>query len=63
MRTSILIVLIFSMMTLTGCGKVSRSIANITGYSSLCINGVQYLQFASGATVAYNRDGKVVLCN
>ena len=39
-------------VSLSGCGWFDRKVtANITGYSTSCIEGVRYLQFASGATV------------
>lgn len=47
---------------MTACGKVEQLTAHYTGYSKMCIDGVSYIQFTSGATVQYNRDGKVVTC-
>ena len=47
---------------LTGCGSADKLEAKFTGYSTKCINGVEYLQFASGATVKYNTDGTISLC-
>lgn len=47
---------------LTGCGQVGRIVAKITGKSRSCIDGVEYLQFASGVTVAYNYDGSIKNC-
>jgi hypothetical protein len=31
----------------------------MNGYAEVCIDGVIYLQFPSGATVKYNRDGSI----
>jgi hypothetical protein len=45
-----------------GCGAMQRSAANISGYSKVCVDGVSYLQFPSGATVQFDRAGKVVGC-
>ena len=56
----ILLVVIIGM--LVGCGRVERTIANVTGYSTQCIDGVEYIQFASGASVAYNADGSIKKC-
>jgi len=46
-----------------GCGGFKRVEASITGYSFVCVEQVQYIQFASGVTVAYNTDGTVKTCN
>ena len=48
---------------LTGCGWFERKVtANVTGHAVACIEGVRYLQFPSGVTVQYDRDGKVRTC-
>lgn len=47
---------------LSGCGYVNRGIATFTDYSTICIKGVTYIQFTSGATPMYNIDGKLVGC-
>lgn len=61
MRVTILIV--FTSFALTGCGWFERKIvANFTGYSKVCIEGVTYLQFPSGVTPQYQSDGKLVIC-
>jgi hypothetical protein len=57
------VILSLLVLSLTGCGWFERKVvANFTGYGKMCVDGVQYLQFASGATVQYDKDGKVVLC-
>lgn len=48
---------------LSGCGAVSHGMAGLTGYSKVCVDGVSYLQFASGVTVQYDRLGNVAECN
>jgi len=49
--------------TLTGCGWYERKVvANITGYTKICVEGVTYLQFSSGATPQLNIDGRPVAC-
>jgi starvation-inducible outer membrane lipoprotein len=51
-------------VTLTGCGWYERKVvANITGYSKTCVEGVTYLQFSSGATPQVNLEGLPVACN
>ena len=59
MKTAILIL---ASALLTGCGWFDRVAAIATGYARVCVDGVEYLQFTSGATVAYTRDGKVKTC-
>jgi uncharacterized protein YceK len=58
-RSVALIAVLFS---LVGCGSIKRTTAQITGYSKTCVDGVSYIQFASGVTVQYDREGKVVRC-
>ena len=47
---------------LSGCGYVDRVAASATGHSTMCVEGVKYIQFTSGASVAYNKDGSVKTC-
>ena len=44
----------------TGSGH--RKVAEYTGYSTICVEGVEYIQFVSGASVKYMPDGKVKVC-
>lgn len=54
---------IFMCVVLSGCGAWDRFSAKVTGGASkTCHDGVLYLQFTSGATVAYNQDGTVKAC-
>lgn len=48
---------------LAGCGAMERSVATWTGWSRVCVAGVSYLQFTSGASVEYTPEGKVKTCN
>jgi hypothetical protein len=60
MKTAVLLLLA---LALTGCGWFDRKVtANLTGYSTSCIEGVRYLQFPSGVTVQYERDGRPKAC-
>jgi hypothetical protein len=55
-------ILIMSLL-LSGCGVIQRKVvANVTGWSRICVNGVSYLQFPSGVTVEVDRDGKPRPC-
>lgn len=56
------IVLLSIAITLTACGKIDRGVANLTGYSKSCIDGVSYIQFPSGASVEYEKDGSIKTC-
>ena len=49
-------------LALAGCGSIERSTAKWTGYSEMCVDGVVYIQFTSGATVKVDRNGKPVAC-
>ena len=50
------------MVALFGCGQANRATAVITGYSKVCVDHVSYIQFTSGASVAYGADGKIKKC-
>jgi|CXWL01.1.fsa_nt_gi hypothetical protein len=56
------VILVILFMT-QGCGWISRKLAWWTDYSEICVKGVLYYQFTSGASVAYNVDGSVKRCN
>jgi hypothetical protein len=57
------LIIFASALCLTGCGWFDRKLAAFTGDATkTCIGGVEYLQFTSGATVAYTPDGKVKTC-
>jgi uncharacterized protein YceK len=47
------------LITLSGCGSYNKSISDIQGHSEVTVDGVVYLQFPSGATVKYDKNGKV----
>jgi len=59
----VLALCMLSMTSLSGCGIGDKIEANLTGNSNHCIQGVEYIQFARGATVMYNVDGSIKLCN
>lgn len=58
----ITILLLLAVTALSGCGWFDRATATATGYARVCVDGVEYLQFTSGTTVAYSSDGKVKTC-
>lgn len=51
-------------LTLSSCGWFDRKLASVTGGGTAsCFRGVVYVQFTSGASVAYNTDGTIMLCD
>ncbi len=54
--------IVFGISMLSGCGQVDRHVAQWTGHSKHCVEGVKYIQFTNGATVMYNIDGSIVTC-
>jgi hypothetical protein len=48
--------------SVSGCGNFDRHVANITGSSEPCIDGVNYIQFRSHASVKYTREGRMATC-
>jgi hypothetical protein len=49
---------------LSGCGMGERLVSYVVGGGFKdCEDGVVYLQFTSGATVAYNTDGSIKTCD
>ncbi len=57
-----IIILTASVFMLTSCGKISQADAQLNGYSSICVDGITYLQFTSGATAKIDSNGKPVKC-
>jgi len=64
MKRLLLLLIIASTLSLGGCGRVSRWVAGWTGDGvHTCIEGVSYIQFTSGASVAYDKTTKQIkLC-
>lgn len=56
-------ILVILAAIMCSCGGINRADAVLTGHSKVCVDGVQYIQFTSGASVAYTTDGKIKLCN
>jgi len=56
--------IIFSLPLLSGCGEIERNIAQITGYSIICVKetGTSYVQFPSGVAPLMTKDGDIVPC-
>lgn len=50
------------LLGLSGCGSYRKTVADITGYTKVCVNHVEYLQFPHGVTVQRNQHGGVVTC-
>jgi len=59
-----LTVVLTVLLAVTGCGAVDRLFVAVSGNATeTCYDGVMYLQFTSGASVAYNTDGTVKACD
>lgn len=58
-----LLIVVAAIAVLSGCGAVDRAVAKVTGSAESCIDGVKYIQFASGVTVKYNGNGTIATCN
>lgn len=63
MKISTLLVAVCSALVLSGCGYIDRKFASLTGSAESCVDGVKYIQFASGVTVKYAPDGGIVRCD
>lgn len=50
-------------LLLAGCtGDIQRYSAKWNGHAEICVNGVGYLQFPTGASVKYRADGSIERC-
>ena len=54
--------LVLIILSLNACGYADRVVATATSFSRICVDGVSYLQFTSGASVEYSPEGKVKTC-
>ncbi len=55
--------LIFLYLILTFTVSCDAMKTYISGHKITCIHGVAYVQFPTGASVMYDRNGKILLCN
>ena len=62
MRIICALMLVMASAFVTGCGACSRVVATYSGYDKMCVDGVSYIQFTSGATVQVDLEGKPVRC-
>ena len=56
-------IIILSALVLSGCGQIQREQAHWAGHTKVCVDGVTYIQFPTGAAVQRDRDDKIVPCN
>lgn len=56
------ILAILTLFFLTSCGAVNRSCASFSGHQKICVDGVEYIQFTSGASVSYDKNGQIKNC-
>lgn len=57
-----MVIALSTVLLLSGCGGWERVVANVSGWSRVCVDGVSYLQFVSGVTVEYTTEGKIKTC-
>jgi hypothetical protein len=63
MKTLTMIAVLAASFLTAGCGAFDKAKAYWGGGAvETCVDGVGYLQFTSGASVKYGRDGKVQVC-
>lgn len=48
------------LISLTSCEAMETS---LKGHKVTCMHDVAYVQFPTGVTVMYDRNGKILLCN
>lgn len=53
---------VFGLFALASCGSASRTVANFTGRSEVCVDHVVVLQFPSGVVYKRTIDDKLVAC-
>ncbi|MDD5151223.1 MAG: hypothetical protein PHC28_12240 [Flavobacterium sp.] len=59
-KITLVMVLAIAVLAITGCGKAERWVATQTGGGyTTCIDGINYIQFTSGATVKIDRITKL----
>ncbi len=60
---AILLILLVTAAAFFGSGYFKRQLAYYAGHSTICVDGVKYVQFVSGASVKYNVDGTIARCD
>jgi hypothetical protein len=53
---------LLALMSLSGCARFSLLVPHPIELSESCIDGVKYIQFPSGASVKYTREGTIATC-
>lgn len=59
---AIVSILVLASFLFFSSGYFKRQLAVYSGYSEICVDGVRYLQFISGATPKYNPNGSLSTC-
>lgn len=55
--------IIVATLLIASCeNDLTRVQTSFQGYSEKCIDNVSYIVFTTGASVKYDRNGKIVLC-
>jgi hypothetical protein len=55
-------IIVLAIYLYSSSGWFKQRVAKYTGYSEICVDGVEYIQFISGASVKYNTNGTISLC-
>lgn len=58
----LIIVFLFALLCLFGCGYKDQKHPHVNGYTPYCIDGVTYLVFPQSITVKLLADGKPEAC-
>lgn len=59
-----ILLMVSTVALLSGCGAYEISVAQVSGYSIICVKetGINYVQFPSGVAPLITRGGRVVPC-
>jgi hypothetical protein len=56
-------ILILGVLYMFNQGNVNQKLAETKGFVRVCVDGVMYIQFPKGASVQYEKNGSIKLCN
>lgn len=62
MKYFIFAIAAFVLFGATGCGIADKATTNVGGHVVKCVDHVEYVVFARGASVKYNQDGSISTC-
>lgn len=56
------IIIAAAALALSSCGIADKATTNMGGHVVKCVDHVEYIVFARGASVKYNQDGTISTC-